>query len=355
MDTARRYTMSRPMLFLSMSLPLAMATAGGCGESDPSTTNTQPDVDASDAGLDFAACEAQHVTPNADGDTVISCDTPFASAPRVKLPDDDKTGAVATLFGAFDLIGSALVLRDGSRLAVVDDHGAPLSLRDADGKVPASLRIPSNRTMYMLYRITGSIAGPTVHVLSGTPLVMIPGQVLDGAMLGVWEGTTTTRKADGWFTTDRVPLRVRLSQLTPAKNLDTWTSDTALADGTTFRMTGEIENLNHAVKGSDGTCYPALSSLGDANPFHGATSGAVAMHRLGGMHAPGDNELVFTLPNGTTNWSETAMSQLGPFAPADWISTAGGATTLHLRPHGAPKGNVIELHHIDAAGGGGGC
>jgi hypothetical protein len=206
--------------------------------------------------------------------------------------------------------------------------------------------------MYLVYKITGTLGQatppfatapvPAVHVLSGTPFVMLPGQVIDDAGMGVWEGTTAG-----------VALRVRFSSKVPTTSLDAWDPSTPLADGAAFKLSGAIENYDHAVKASDGKCYPALTSLGDANPFRGAATGAVDAHRMVGMHTAGDQWLVLTVPSGATSFSETTMSPLGPFAPMDWIATAG-PSELSLKPHGL-AGSVITLHHVDSAVGGDGC
>lgn len=341
---------------------------GGPRDGDGDAAAADADAATPDADLDFAACAAQHVAPNADGDRVIQCDQPFAAAPRVHLPADDTAGAVATLYAAIDGQETA-VLRDGSRLAFMDEAGAVISFhdptKDRSGSLPAALRMPSNRSMYLVYRLTGTLGQATplnggapvaaIHLASGEPFVMLPGEQIDGAMLGVWEGTTGKRNADGSFTPDQVPLRVRFSTKAPTKSLDAWASNTPLADGPVFELRGEIENYDQAIKASDAKCYAALSSLGTSNPFFGATSGAVTAYRLTGMHTQGDEWLVFTVPQGATDFSVTTMSPLGPFSPKDWIAV-GGASELVLKPHGL-KGSLIKLHHVDAAaaGDGGGC
>jgi hypothetical protein len=337
----------------------------GCSSSATSPSPA-PTPGPGDAGPDFAACAEQHVAPNADGDSVIQCDKPFASAPYVHLPADDTTGAIATMYVAINGQETA-VLRDGRRLAFMDEQGAYISFHDPShdrrGSLPEALHMPSNRSMYLVYRITGTLGQttqpyatapvPAVHVLSGSPFVMLLGQVIDAAMMGVWEGTTAERSADGSFTTQEVALRIRFSSKTPTKNLDAWDPATPLADGVVFKLTGDIENFDRAVKASDGKCYAALSSLGDGNPFHGAPTGAVDAYRLVGMHTAGDQWLVLTMPSGATSWSDTTMSPLGPFAPMDWIAS-GGSSELLLKPHGL-LGSLIRLHHVDSAVGGDDC
>jgi hypothetical protein len=244
----------------------------------------------------------------------------------------------------------------------MDAKGNPIAFQDHGASMPAAMRMPSNRNMYTVYRVTGTLGQtappfgggkvPAINVLSGAPVVMLPGKVIDGTMLGAWEGTTTARKPDGTFGPDTVPLRIRFDALAPTNNLKIWLTGTSLHDGPVYRLTGTVENFDKSVKSADGTCYPSLLSLGDQIPFHGATKADVDAFRLGGMHFPGDQVLVFTVPQGTSDWSVTAMGGLGPFAPPDWIATAGWSA-LRLDPHGLPKGNRIDIHV--ASGGGGGC
>jgi hypothetical protein len=351
--------------FALFSAAFALLLVGSaCGSSSEGSSRGDGPLEGGD-GLAFAACASQHVAPNADGDTVIQCDQPFASSPRVHLPADDTAGAVVTVYAAIDGQDTA-VLRDGRRLAFMDDQGASISFHDPThdrhGSLPAGLRMPSNRGMYLVYRLTGTFGQatppfgtpvPAIHVLSGAPVVMLPGQVIDGAMVGVWEGTTGARNPDGSFTTEELPLRVRFSDKAPTKSLDAWDPDTPLADGAVFKLTGEIENYVRSVRGSDGKCYPALTSLGDKNPFHGAPTGAVDAYRMTGMHTQGDQWVVLTVPVGATSFSVTTMSPLGPFAPSDWIATGAGAA-LALKPHGL-NGSRIPLHRVDSAAGGDSC
>jgi hypothetical protein len=324
------------------------------------------DAGSDAGGLDFQACEQQHVGTNADGDAVIVCDKPFATAPHVHLPADDTKSNVATITVAYNLPLAALEMRDGTTLALMDAQGKAISFQDHGGSLPASLRMPSNRNMYSLYRLTGKLGQatpsygttkiPGFHVVSGAPVVMIPGDVLDGTMLGAWEGTTSARKPDGTFAPDdQVPIRVAFANLERTNNLKIWQTGTSLPDGRVSKLKGVIENFDRDVKASDGTCYKALTSLGDKNPFNGAHAGNVDAYRLGGMHFPGDQVLVFTVPAATSDWSMTAMGGLGPFEPGGWIANAGWPE-VHLEPHGLPKGNSITLHLVTSdSGGGGGC
>lgn len=354
------------MRTLLTSLMLSSAVAGllvACGASPGDDASQEDDLRKKDGGAaHFSACEQQHVGANADGDSLIVCDKPFADAPHVRLPADDTSGDTVTLYVAYQLSTGEFFTRDGKSLYLTDGKGKALGFQDHGESLPKSMRMPSNRNMYTLYRVTGTISQvappfgkdkvPAIHVATGEPVAMIPGDVIDGTMLGTWEGMTNLRTADGKFSEDETPIRVSFTNKVAGTNLKVWESGTSLPDGKVFKLTGVIENWDKSVKGSDGKCYPALTGLGDKNPFHGAKNGKVDTYRLGGMHFAGDQVLVFTVPGGTTNWSMTAMGGLGPFSPVDWISKKGWSE-LSLTPHGMPMGNAIQLHI--ASGGGGGC
>jgi len=337
------------------------ASSSDDGESADDELRKKKDAGA-DPSLDFQACDQQHVDKNADGDKIIICDKPFATPPFVRFPDDDTKSDVVTLYAAFDVSVGNFVTRDGTERVTMDDKGNAIAFQTHGAGLPSEMRMPCNRNMYTLYRITGKLGQakqswskdtiPGIQVATGAPVVMVPGKIIDGSLVGAWEGTTNARRPDGTFAPDVVPIRVSFSNLVPVSNLKIWETGTSLPDGPVFKLTGTIENFDKSVKASDGTCYPALTSLGDKNPFHGATSGDVDTYRLGGMHFPGDQVLVFTVPKATSDWSVTAMGGLGPFGPSDWLATKG-RSTLSLNPHGLPKGNKIEIKVV--TGGGGGC
>ena len=116
---------------------------------------------------------------------------------------------------------------------------------------------------------------------------------------------------------------------------------------TVYRRWPTKEDL---VRAADGTCIASLASLGADSPFAGATSGAVSLERIGGMHFPGDDEHVLTMPQGAKGWSLTAMGSFGRFLPADFISKQPGSG--QMTPHGTPSGAGIELHAVTTGGGG---
>ena len=94
---------------------------------------------------------------------------------------------------------------------------------------------------------------------------------------------------------------------------------------------------------------PSLASLGASSPFAGAANGDVSLVRIGGMHFPGDDEHVLTMPEGAKGWSLTAMGSFGRFLPSDFISTKPGSG--QMTPHGTPTGAGIELEAVTAGGG----
>ncbi len=300
------------------------------------------------------------------------CDQPFASRPYVHLPADKNAASSVTLYLAHDITTGTFHTRDGSTFYVMDTHGKIAPIGGFGGSyganLPSSFHAPSNRNMYLIYQVTGKTGKAkdpdtgdqvaAIQVTGGKPVVMLPGKVIDGSALGVWEGTIQERGESGMASSDLAPLRIRFSALaantTPpgAPTLNVWDSGTSLADGQTFSITGTIENYTQNIKGSDGKCYRALTALGTANPFYGAPKGDISLFRLAGMHHAGDQVVVLWIPDGATNWSQTGMDiLLGPFAPADLISTKDRAT-LAIHPHGL-EGGEIDLHAT--SGGGGSC
>jgi hypothetical protein len=315
-------------------------------------------------------CEVHAPGTSADGDAVEICERTFAERPFVRPPEDViGAGGEVTLYGAIPgLDGAARVVdRSGSAHLLVDEGGAPLSFPDGAAELPAELRMPSNRNLYMIYRFTG-VAGtavdpgsqqevPSLHVTEARPVILIRGEAIDTALLGPWEGTVSARSGpDSWSEQDRVPVRITFTAVEPIEDMSEWDDPAVtLPDGERFTMVGTIENFTTPALASDGTCLPALSSLGQQNPYSGAAEGEVRMFRFPGMHLPGDHVLVLSYPPGTTGLGGDGMTGLRALHPAAFLQSAPSDdwTFLSIYPHGTPNGHRVDLRPVQ--GGGGGC
>lgn len=335
----------------------AAADASNGEQNDYAATSAKPTASLENV------CEKQTHVTNADGDVVERCDRPFAEAPFVRLPADEIVeGGLSTLYMTYGY-RRVLVDRNGVEYAMTDENGTayagPASEREAH--LPKSLRLPSNRNLYSVYRVRGRIGKvqgkydnepkPAIWVESGAPVVTIPGKVIDGNYLGVWEGDASRRTGERKFDpNDRVPLRIRFTKLEANGVLPLWDSPTEeLSEGELYKLVGTIENFDRPVKGSDGKCYPALTALGENNPFHGARSGMVVIYRHPHMHKSGDQVSVVKIPEGSTDWSPEGMSMLQMFSPAGFVSPKA-IEPIEYGPHGMPMGNDLRIEPMAYAG-----
>jgi len=220
------------------------------------------------------------------------------------------------------------------------------------------MRMPSNRNLYLVYRVRGRLGQnhgePTIWVSEGTPEVLVTARALDGTFR-TWEGTVSRRLTDHSFDIDeRVPVRIDLDRLEPLSNLAEWSSGT-LADGERFDLVGRVSNLHEAVRAADGTCIPATDALGTADPFAGATEDRIALRRIAGMHITGDQVIVVQYPSGTAGLSQTGMTGLLLHHPAGLLQgePAPDWTEHEFWPHGTPNGHTLSIHPV--VGGGGSC
>jgi hypothetical protein len=305
-------------------------------------------------------CATQHAGATADGDTVQICDRVFDAAPRVRPPADVRpSSGAATLYVAISLEGGTTATdRHGTTYTLVDASGAAVSTTAAHAGLPASMRLPSHRDMFLVYRVTGTIGtyadpythghSPSLHVTSGAPAILLTGQAIDGAFEGVWEGDVSARTSTGFDVTHRVPLRVRFDHLAQQANLHAWSGTTTLHDGEVFALEGHIENWSTAVDSHDGHCLASLTAMGASNPFAGASSGDMSIFRLGGMHFPADEVVVVVYPAGTTGLTAEGMTGLHVMTPGDLlrVSPTTDDVTLDLFPHGAPNGNSLVLRRV---------
>jgi len=302
----------------------------------------------------FDYCAEQHLA-----DDGYACTRAFADHPRVHLPADGAVvdGAEVTIYAALDpQADRPLILRDGGR-AVVADAGGVIDLRrevDAD-RVPDGFAWPSYEFLDTVYAVTGAVDHVDVDLLGVPtstlairdavvrPVVRLAPEVLDGPLAGAWEGTLSGRVGDNRYDPDqRVAVRVELTGYRPEHQpIPHWTpGDGEL--GYALIAVGTIANATAAITFADGSCPPALGSLGEANPI-AELGAAVEVLRVPAMHAPGDYQLVW---NG-------GMGPILPVHPGAAIQDAARPEFLETSsyPHGTPNG--MHLDHFRAVGSGG--
>jgi hypothetical protein len=316
-----------------------------------------------------AVCQKQSIGADADGDQVVRCEQAFAEAPLVRPAADVLQGSkVTSMFvGLIDGgygIGAEVVDRAGKAYVLVDSSGKSIG-GFKDGHIPAGFKMPSNRFVYLVYRVAGSLSSvtiggnelPAMHVTKAAPAVLLTGQAIDSTLLGAWEGTVSQRTSSSRFDAEQtLPLRLSFGKLTKmSAAMKEWDGDSTLPDGTRYTVSGTLENAQTGVLGADGRCIAALSDAGAANPFSGASDDQVALNRDPGMHFAGDTELVLTYPSGTPGLTPTGMGNLTVAMPAALIQTmpAGDFAEVTLHPHGPPSGHQVTLHRV--SGGGGAC
>jgi hypothetical protein len=265
--------------------------------------------------------------------------------------------------------------RDGGGYVIVDASGTPLDIgavaTPADA-FPAAMRMPSNRNLFMIYRVQGSLGAPyadpaggsfpTLQLTDARPAILVEGAAIDQQGLGAWEGWASRRIPDGgglhqFDPNNPVPIRVTFASTSPRPNSNVWDlAGPLLPDADIEALVGTLDNMTQNVLGADGGCFPSLSSQADTSPFFGASSGAVRMYRLAGMHAAGDQVEVFEYPAGTMNLSPSGMGGMYFFGPQSLLSSPVPPSLQdgqEFFPHSTPNGHVLQLAPVD--GGGGGC
>jgi len=349
-----------------------LGTLGAC--SDPTLVVDEDPFDPTElVGTDGKADSAAAVCPGAktgttsDGDAVAVCDALYTTAPALRPPADKLTSAVVTLYvGMVIPDGPQFVDRRGKVYVPVDASGTQIRIGSPKG-LPTALRLPSNRNLYLVYRITGTLGADsdqgftTIRLKTAKPVVFIHGKAVDGAYLGAWEGLAARRTSTSDFdrtVSKQVPVRVTFSSLEKINSLKIW-DDAAhlLPDGDVYRLKGTVDNLAHGVTSSAGKCLPALSNLKTANPFDGADTGAIDLYRLAAMHFGGDQVMVFSYPQGKSGplggLGFNGMGVLTTLQPASFLQQDPGSTWLQvsIRPHGRPNGGLLILHPATAGGG----
>ena len=314
-----------------------------------------------DAVKSTAVCATQHTGTSADGDAVLFCDQTYQTLPFVRPPKDGKE---TFYVGIGDMMqGGRLITRDGHAYGLTDSNGKLVSFSTGTTSALAkSIHMPSNRNLFTLYKVTGVIGtatdptfNTTIDVIEASsikPVIIISGKAIDTVQtFGAWEGTVAARKdASSFDPNKRVAVRISFSTIDKtAAHFATWQGGASLKDGDYYMVHGTVENFSQGVIAADGSCMPSLASLGAQSPFAGASSGDVSLERIGGMHFPGDDEHVLTMPQGASGWSVTAMGSFGRFLPSDFISTKAGSGDM--TPHGTPSGAGISLAAVTKGGG----
>jgi len=322
---------------------------------------TGDDINAEDTDVkSTAVCATQHSGKSADGDAVTICDQTYQTLPFVRPPKDTLTSFYV---GISDMMeGGRMVTRDGKSYALADSSGKVLSFTSSTNAIVKSIHMPSNRNLFTLYKVTGETSTGTdptfktkIDIIKATsikPVIVISGKAIDTAQtFGAWEGTVAARKnASSFDPNKRVPVRIKFEKITgTASHFANWQGGASLKDGDSYTVQGTVENFEDPVVAADGTCMPSLASMGTSSPFAGAASGDVSLIRIGGMHMPGDDEHVLTMPQGAQGWSVTAMGSFGRFLPSDFISKKPGSGDM--TPHGSPSGAGIELTAVTKGGG----
>jgi hypothetical protein len=159
-----------------------------------------------------------------------------------------------------------------------------------------------------------------------------------------FEGTISRRVASGQFAKDAsLPVRVEILN-------ETVQSGT----GAEYKAKAIITNLDHAVKASDGSCMPALSSYGAEAPFDSGATVTLGVGRAPSMHVFGDDEFTISY---TVNGASSGLL-MGPTwfrGPVDIINgTLSPSGTYSGVGHGSP-GSIPTLELDPVTGGGDPC
>jgi hypothetical protein len=270
-------------------------------------------------GDDF--CAAQHV----EGDVTV-CDALYDTAPLVHLPKSDATRAYAALKADPITNTSAFVTEDGTTYPYT-----PNFMTDPEYE----------RHALAIYELT--LAGGQVK--SFRPAITFEESTFVAPFMGQsFEGTIARRVGAGQFAMETsLPIRVEI------------TNETATpANGSEYKAKAVIANLDRAVKASDGSCMPALSSYGAEAPFDAGAKVTLDIGRAPSMHVFGDDEFTISyVVNGTPGgllmgptWFRGPLDILN-----DSLSPSG---TYSGTGHGSP-GSMPELDLDPATGGGDPC
>lgn len=283
----------------------------GCGSSDRVPERPAPNP----TPVEF--CAAAHM----ENDVTI-CDALFEEAPFVHLPASDETHAYAAIRD------TSFVTPEGTT------YPYPANMMGNDPEM--------HRHALAIYELT--LEGG--HVKSFKPAIMFDESVFVAPFMGqAFEGKISSRDSNGQYSMHgTLPVRVEILNevVSPA------------GEGFIYEAKAVITNLDKAVKASDGTCMPALSSNGAQAPFAAGAVVTLGAGRSPSMHNFGDDEFVFSVTvNGVANG--TMMNNTWYRGPIDIIDgTLAPAGTYTGFGHGSP-GSIVALDITPVTGGGGDC
>jgi hypothetical protein len=327
---------------------LLLCLAGGCAqtpETPAPALDEPPELDG--------ACPSLGSRATAEGYRVLVCEALFDDAPRVRPPPDEASGDELTLYAGVSkftyhwLSGDT---RAGEHYELLDEQGAPVG--PTSSGLPEGLLMPSNRNLYTLYRLRGTRVGTTqLRLHDATPVLVFGDGVIEGALLGAWEGEASRRVGEGAYDRE-VPVRFRVTfgvteAMPPVR---AWEWDSALSEYGAVALLGEIDTWTKPRRSADGACLAPLSALGDEHPFFGATSGTLRLYRLAGMHLEGDEQQILDYPPGASELSGNGMDGLRYMSPGGLLREAGGDVEIDFFPHSTPNGHHVRIFPVQGGG-----
>lgn len=362
-------------LILILALGTSLNACSSHGILNRTTASDHPPADAT-----VGVCAQSHLgTTKEYGPSLVVqiCDEFYQSNPFVQMPAADQfsNNKHVDFFGAIDSLMAdqgVIVDRTGQKYIVLNAKGSLNQVYDYSA-FPASMGMPSFVYLYVVYHFQGKIVslpksiasqnpGMKGLVLSSAePAIYIPGNLIDHYFLGVWEGVINERIdpaptgfEDLFDAKHQARIRVRFTSLNSfaeplaSEVLGVWPDQNhtgqKLPSGSVSDAVGVLENLNADVTGSDDAQIKALSSLGNHNPFLGATSNTVEFYRYPGMHGAGSEADVMVFPVGSQGVSPTGMSV--PFMmKASTLIQKQSKFTADEVPHGLQLGFEISGFH----------
>lgn len=269
-----------------------------------------------------------------DGQPIDVCLTAFETSPRVRLPAD----SAGVAYGGLAVADEQLVFR--TRAGDLPVGSEPWVAEEQSAR----------RYGYHLYR--ASLVDGAIE--SVTPVARIDDRVLMRPLRGLTlEGVVSERESSGGetrFAFESLNARVRI-ELDAA--LDETVVDPVGTGQPRFALYGTVVNATAPVRAADGSCLPALTDLGEANPLHDAADARVFLLRHPDMHGAFDDVVTLDWPAGVTSTNNMGS---GLFSPtADLLLDDPPAPSGYFSgPHGVPWGGPsAELTVVE--GGGGGC